>query len=455
MSRYITRDYKIHNTIIKDCPIKIDKTRILFDTETNLIILQLSITNLSNKDIKKIIFNTNTYNIEKNLINESIKIKIEEKITKNSNYSIKETIIYNDKNIHYIDLEIKEIIYDNNEYWKKTKTNKLETIEKANIIPSYSDTYKVLTNYNIKLKNYPEFNNNYWRCSCSNINLYSSEKCSSCNTRKKELEDIFDINNIEELIKEYQKEKEEKHKKLINDIRNKISNILKVVIPVLIILLIFHLINIFPYQRAYYFYKKENYNKAIDILKNKNTDKAYKILSDIYYDYGNYLLENNNYTEAINYFQKTDYHNKNELINKTKYQQANDYLNNKEYNKALNKYKEIAILYKDVSDKIKETNYLISMDYINDKDYSNALKYLKEIIGYKDVNDNLKTIYDELEDKSIITKEIPNIDNIIKKEESGVSDGTSYYGIIWFNESGNQITSTYKYDDETLKYNTR
>ena len=42
MAKYITRDYRTYNTIIKDCPIILKKTRILFDKETNLIILQIA-----------------------------------------------------------------------------------------------------------------------------------------------------------------------------------------------------------------------------------------------------------------------------------------------------------------------------------------------------------------------------------------------------------------------------
>ena len=208
MSRYITRDYKTYNTIIKDCPIILKKTRILFDKETNLIILQIAINNLSSKEIKKINFTITTYNLENEIIDKEKTIVIEEKIKQNSEYSIKKPIIFKSKNINYINVTIKEVIYTDNLIWHNTK-NKLEKeINKPNIIYTNSDLYKTLCFNKIKFNKlcYPEFNDNYWRCSCKTLNIYSESNCKLCNTQKKELENFFEYSKIENLVSEYKQQ---------------------------------------------------------------------------------------------------------------------------------------------------------------------------------------------------------------------------------------------------------
>ena len=99
MSRYITKNYKTYNTIIKNCPIILNKTRILFDKETDLTILQIALTNLSNKELKKITFSITTYDDEKKIINKEKTIIIEENIKENSEYSIKKPIIFKSKKL--------------------------------------------------------------------------------------------------------------------------------------------------------------------------------------------------------------------------------------------------------------------------------------------------------------------------------------------------------------------
>lgn len=395
MSRYKFRGCKKYNTVIKDCPVRINKSRILYDLDTNLVILQIGLTNLSSKQIKRIKFNIRTFNIDNKIINKNVLVVVDEKVKENSEYSLRKPILFDNEDIYFADIKIKEIVFIDNSVYDDLK-NVLEVeVNKPNYIYKASDLYKTLifNNIDCDIKCYPEFNDGYWRCSCTNINLYDNSQCLLCGSSKKELEEFFDFDNIKELVNEYNDYCVDKIKKR-NEKICKIALIsLKFLVIILVLVLMRFSLDVFNYHKAYYYYKNDNYLKAIEVLKDRDDNESNILLKKVYYYYGKELLDIGKYQDAIYYFEKSDYYHSDELIKDAKYRLGFNYYITSEYGLALDIFSDLSLYgYKDTDEMINKLNYKIALGYIDNYDYGNAIKYLKNIMEYEDSFEYIKKI---------------------------------------------------------------
>jgi len=397
MGRYITREYLDGKIYLKTSPVFIDKMRLLFDTESLNVLLQLSIENISDQDINKITFLATTYDKNDELIEKDLKLEINERIFSKETLSLNQPIILEDNNIYSIDLIIYSVKYSDESTWiNKTKSKGTE-IRKPKFIDNNSliaRAYDFFGYNNIQLENFPIYTDDYWICSCRQLNDATKETCKNCGCKLKEIKEYFTEENFEKIIAEYQVEKQKKEKEA-HELRLKEAKIrkkktihfIKVFIIIAIIISIITVAFLFiknelNYQNALKQYEKQNYSKVITTLKNVKGDKAKKLLKDTYYDYSIYLMSKNEYEHAIVYLEKLDTNEAKEKIKECNYALGLEYMNKEEYKVAITYFKKVSN--EESKNKIIECKYKQAINIYEGDGFEEAIKAFEEIIDYRD-----------------------------------------------------------------------
>lgn len=150
--------------------------------------------------------------------------------------------------------------------------------------------------------------------------------------------------------------------------------------------------NITKYDKAEEYIHSEDYDKAIDILKDVKYEDS-EIL--VVYLEARDLLSNEKYEEAIDKLVSIqDFRDSKEQIQFAKYNLAIQYFENKDYDMAKQLFKELngyedSKTYLEEIDKeqlvqITENIYNMACDLLEKEDYEKALENFNLILGYKD-----------------------------------------------------------------------
>lgn len=213
MARYISRNLKIYNKFLKDCPIMLHKTRLLYDSETNDVILQVTLSNFSDNNIKSICFLADLFDNEGKLIKEKEKLVIKEKIKKNSDFSTNEPILIKESDAFGVTLLVYSVEFEDGSTWvNKGKKEGFDILEKIYIEDNMlRDAFK-WKKIEVKLDNYPIFTKDYYVCSCGKVHISDNLKCYNCGVLQDDLKEIFNNKNIQKVVKEYKKSPEKLEK---------------------------------------------------------------------------------------------------------------------------------------------------------------------------------------------------------------------------------------------------
>lgn len=400
MGRYITREYLDGKNYLKTSPVFIDKMRLLYDTESLNVLLQLSIENISDKDINKITFLATTYDKNDEVVEKSLKLEINEKIGSKENLSLNNPIILEDNTVYSIDLIISSVKFSDNETWtNKTKSQGTELIKPKPINENsiIARAYEFFGYNNIQIDCQPVYTDDYWICSCRQLNDITKNSCKNCGCKLKEIKEYFSEENLEKLIEEYQTEKQkiekEKHEQKLKDKAIRKKKTIKLIKVFTIILLIVAVITIIyalirnelVYQSALKQYEKQNYAEVITKLKSIKGDKAKKLLNDTYYDYSIFLMGKNEYEHALVYLNKLNTNEAKEKIKECNYSLGLEYMNKDEYKTAINYFEKVGN--EESKNQIKECNYQLAIDMYKSKGFEEAIKAFNSIKDYKDSND--------------------------------------------------------------------
>ena len=395
MARYITRELGGYNRIIRGCPIVLDKTRLLHDTETLDLIFQISLRNISEKNIKTISFFAKYYNEFNDLIRDNEKIVLNGNFLRKQKFSTNEPIIIADSNVYAVSLIIDSILYEDGSTWINTDRKEGTKI----LDKQYIDNYQLIEAIKkkqlpISLNNYPIFTEDYYICSCGKINEFDSKFCTDCGFEKEELVKIFNNDNVSLMIDEYrkemeienqriEKEQEEKRKQTIKETL-KFLKILGIIVAVVVVLFIIYTIikNIVCYNKGLAYYENKEYKESINMLNKIDTDKSKKLLNDVYYDYSMYLKENDNCNEAMKYFDLTTKDIKDEIKDECFISLGDESLELEEYDKAIEYYQSVRVL--DNQNKLDKAYYEYGKYYYELEHYVSAILYFEKSINYED-----------------------------------------------------------------------
>lgn len=214
MARYVSRDLKIYNKFLKGCPIMLHKTRLLYDNETSDVILQVSLSNFSDKNIKSICFLGDLYDNEDRLILEKEKLVIKDEIKKGLEFSTNDPILIKENDAFHIMLLVYSVEFEDGSTWvNKGKKEGEDVLPKIYIEDKMLRDAFTWKNIDVKLDNYPIFTKDYYVCSCGKVHVSNTLKCDNCGIFHDDLKNIFDNKNIQRIIKEYKKSPE----KLVDD----------------------------------------------------------------------------------------------------------------------------------------------------------------------------------------------------------------------------------------------
>ena len=148
-----------------------------------------------------------------------------------------------------------------------------------------------------------------------------------------------------------------------------------------------------------FFIPQYKYKKALDLLDNKEYEKAYTILNEIpkFRDSKNQLLNgkysqaidlknSGSYIEAISIFEELgDYNDSKTQVIDTKYMDGIYQLNSKEYEKAIENFEDVKD-YKDAKEYLKTAKYNKGIIFLEQKNYQEAINIFQTIMDYKDSN---------------------------------------------------------------------
>jgi len=395
VARYVTRDIKKYNVILKDSPIYIEKSRILYDTETEDLLFQVSFRNIDDEDIKLVCFRATTYDEEGKILKKNVPIKIVGKFIGLESHSNKEPIIIEDKKTTDIKLVIDYVVYYDDSKWVNNGKREGSILKTKKYIDNYEFT-KALKYKNIKvsLNNYPIFTEDYYICSCGKLNKITNKHCIECGHSKEEIQNLFDEENVKQLIEEYHKQEEEDKKKYEEELEEKYQQLSKKIKKTFKILLVITLIlglctsifiliknNLF-YNNGLKYYNDKKYEKSIETLNKIKTKKSKKLLNDVYYEYGVYLKDNNNCEQAVLYLKKTTKDINHDVIDSCYIILGDSSTENKKYIDAIDYYKKVKN--KDIEDKINDAYYYYGIELYNIKDYVGAIHYFEKCQNYKD-----------------------------------------------------------------------
>ena len=380
-NRYKILKTKIHEEWLRDCPIKIEKSQLLLDTNTNQIILQVKMFNLSNKFIRSVYLEINGFDDAMDPVS---KLKEVNYLLVNampqSSFGDRQPVLLDSK-IANVEIIIRKVVFDDDTVWRNAENNIGIILPKQRPINSNDKYYRQIMNDFSKKGAIPNYwyenAPDYWRCSCGQANNNEHFKCCYCNIEEEWLKKHLNLDYLELANNEFEKsfkmaeelkrkkikeeEKIQREKERIQKENSRLNAKKKIKVIALsslaIIVAFIFLYNAFPmnqdYVEAMKYMKKENYRDAISYFEiadgYRNSEKQMKICN---YKIAMNYMKNKNYGDAILYF-----------IN------ADDYKNS--------------------VDMVKEARYKYALDLWDKGIYSSAKVIFESLDGYKDSNEKL------------------------------------------------------------------
>lgn len=410
---------------LKNSPLIILAGAILKNNETDEVIAQLKLKNISNSKIKAVEVLLTLYDpageIQEKKVNYDF---LDLNIYRNGEFGSKEAIPLPYKNTRSFDIIVKKVIFDDDKTWinnknfyKITKQKNLNTILETTEI----DYFK--KKFGDKSEFVPFVEKDTWYCCCGNINTIDEKKCYCCGVEMNDISNIdydllkkealYDlslyyletdnvklIEEAEESFKSLknfkdsnkkQKECSAKIKELIELKEKNTKKAKKILLRIILCIVVLSAIigsilfitKVYipnkNYTEAKKLILKEDYEKAINKLEKLPSDykDADKVLKDCYISYAKKLTNEGKYEKAISIYEKigTDDLDDNKL--ETIYKYANNLFENKEFEKAYDKYL-MCGKYKDSVDNAKKSAVEIGNIKLDDKKYEEAMEWYKK-----------------------------------------------------------------------------
>lgn len=301
-----------------DCPVICNAYNILKDKLTDTLLLQAKFENLSKKAIKEINFAISGYDISGNLLVENFDCEyVAQNIGYRATFGDDTPITLDNNKIRKIDITIRNILFDNNDLWTNPNISKMSNLPEQKNIEEYLCSDELISEYNILTpkvsykRKFPIFNENYWLCTCGEINPINETICSTCKTEKEFLKKIINKEFLFESLKERKISLEQKNAIIL---KNKKRNIIIFCLLSLIISIILVITVIIPKQKLNkqlneisQYLNSGEYINAIYIADNaSDKEAAYDIVIEKIYA----LIDEDEYlkaSELTNYLETNEF----------------------------------------------------------------------------------------------------------------------------------------------------
>lgn len=117
-------------------------------------------------------------------------------------------------------------------------------------------------------------------------------------------------------------------------------------------------------------YKDENYEKAIDLLKDISSEQSTELVSLCYFQLGNQMYDEESYEEAVSYYEQSEEEEAAEKIEECNYQnaiqeyEAGNYKEAKELFEAIDPYEDSGEYISDCNRKVKQSEEYFAIKYV-------------------------------------------------------------------------------------------
>lgn len=210
------KDYK--NFIFCGQPIRIEKTRVLYDNEIKKVILQFKLTNVSEEIIDNATIKIIGYDCSDTELMEIEKVLSNLNVSPNDCFGEKTPLILSDSRISKITMIIKRVVMKSGKKWDNEDELTGTEIAEAKEINFKSELRNELKReakeHQFNTKCMFEKTDKHWRCSCGALNEIQKKKCYFCGTNRTILEQCFSEENLKRKSEEYCiEEKKKSYKK--------------------------------------------------------------------------------------------------------------------------------------------------------------------------------------------------------------------------------------------------
>ncbi|GLB24747.1 hypothetical protein LXJ15735_09880 [Lacrimispora xylanolytica] len=404
-----------HKEWLKDAPIKVDKSQILFDTQKNTTLLQIKMFNLSSKSIKSVFLDVVCYDNEnKNVESLTDVAYLMIEAEPQTVFGDKKPILLESLQIESVEITIGKVIFADGSVWNNYDREKGIILGEQKVINHNDSLYEQINREFIGINSKPyywfENSEDYWRCTCGQTNSHTASKCGYCGIEKSWIEKHLNKEYLLEEDKKYQealvlqkiqeddfKQKQAEEALILKRqeealIAEKNKNKKRLIKRALIVMGIF-LVAIGA-SKGY-----ENiispmitYNKAMGLYNNKDFDKAVEAFSSMQgyknsedmitksiYQNGIKLLDSGEYESSLEQFKQVEtYEDAKKYIIECHYNIGNELINNSKWNEAID-HLTISKDYEDSYNKIQECYFQIANGYLFDKKWEEALTTYKKI----------------------------------------------------------------------------
>lgn len=364
-------------------PIELEKGAILFDTQTQTVLLQLKFWNCSSHNISSVHLSIDCYD------DASLPLQPQEfrymdlQVSPHNSFGEKIAIPLANSITRKVDISVTRVVLDNAEVVEEEQFAKIKKKGQPQSISTmdshYIEEMELILNSKLS-KNWKfipcEIDESTWVCVCGKYNRLSDSACIRCGENREYLLELFSTQNLDahytERI-ELERQKEAKNLEVLSN--NQLTThgipfykkrVFKVISIALAFILVVGSIFAFMFKdnikyvinEAYFTQTKQHYTDTIEKLKSSGLDsETSEELQECYYQLG--IL----------------------------------YLNANQYSLAANSFNEISMPYKDAESKLYETYYLWGKNEMKKENYHAARVYLEKANGYSDADSLLNDLH--------------------------------------------------------------
>lgn len=431
-----------HKEWLKDAPIKVDKSQLLFDTQKNTTLLQIKMFNLSLKSIKSVFLDVACYDNEnKNVESLTDVAYLMIEAEPQAAFGDKSPILLKSLQVESVDITISKVIFADSSEWNNSDKEKGVLLEEQKVIDHNDTLYQQINRefIGIDIKPYYWFENSkdYWRCTCGQTNSHTAAKCGYCGIERLWIEKHLNKEYLFEENEKYQEavllqkrqeealivEKSKRRKKYI-----KRAMMLVGFFPIAIGVSVGYdkiLSPMITYNKAISLYNNKDYEEAVEAFTNMQGYKNSKdmITKSLYQD-GIKLLESGDYENALNKFKQVETYGKaKNYIMECHYNIGNDLLNNNKWEAAFTKFQEIDMkeIPKELNAPLSESYYQCGLYYASEQMWDKAVYSMSQAIWngeYKDAKSLIDIYNNNIRDNELLAQ----YNEAIKFEEYGRLD---------------------------------
>jgi ankyrin repeat protein len=235
-----------HKKWLAGCPVRIEKSQLVFDNHNDKVILQLKLFNLSDKIIKSIFMDIDCFDDALDFLSSIKDFAIQGvDALPQSHFGEHQPIILESSKTTNVKIIISKVVFVGGSVWRNDEKNPGINLPEQKIIDPQDQLFvqiaRECNEKGIKPNYWLEENDDYWRCTCGQPNTNDVLQCGYCKANKEWLKQHLDKDYLSEAnarFKEAEEIRLEELQKQTAAKKQKVSKLIKIVATVCVICLV-------------------------------------------------------------------------------------------------------------------------------------------------------------------------------------------------------------------------